>query len=187
VNRVERISSLIGEVAFPLLGYFFWNWNLYFILLFFLLDQISRTIFLPQRLKLIENTKAEKYKTFFLQFLLLILEIMVIHVAVYIHQNEINFTSEFLNFITYKEMGIAQGILLIPLILISEWIRIKNELKLGIFGNKQQEIINKHKRNSYLRISFFAILVALQNEFFIPEVTLVILFLGFLAVLVYFK
>ncbi len=112
---------------------------------------------------------------------------MVIHVAVYIHQNEINFTSEFLNFITYKEMGIAQGILLIPLILISEWIRIKNELKLGIFGNKQQEIINKHKRNSYLRISFFAILVALQNEFFIPEVTLVILFLGFLAVLVYFK
>jgi hypothetical protein len=187
VNRIEKISSLIGDVAFPLFGYFFWKWNLYFILLFFMLDQISRIIFLPQRLKLIEKSNTEKYKTFFSQFLLFIIELIIIHLAVYMHENEINFASELLSFLSYEDLGIAQGIILIPLIMINEWIRIRNEVKWGYVGIKQVEIINLNKRNSYLRIGFFALLLALQSLIFIPEVTFVFLFLGFLSILFFLK
>jgi hypothetical protein len=186
VNRIERISSLLGDVALPLFGYFFWNWNFYFILLFFMLDQISRVIFLPQRLKLTEIIKSEKNKIFFRQLSLLIIELLVIHAAVFLHQKNINFTKEFVSFLSYEDMGIAQGIILVPLIIASELMRIKNELKMGIVGGKQLQIMNLNKRNSFLRIGFFALLVGIQSFFPLPETALVFSFLGFVAALVFF-
>jgi hypothetical protein len=104
-----------------------------------------------------------------------------------LHENEINFASELLSFLSYEDLGIAQGIILIPLIMINEWIRIRNEVKWGYVGIKQVEIINLNKRNSYLRIGFFALLLALQSLIFIPEVTFVFLFLGFLSILFFLK
>ena len=186
MNRVEKIGSLVGDVALPLFGYFFWNWNFYFILLFFMLDQVSRVIFLPQRLKLIENVQVNKNKIILRQLLLLIIELLVIHSAVYLHQSDINFLNEFVNFISYEDMGIAQGVILIPLIIAGEWMRIKNELKMGIVGEKQLAIMNLNKRNSFLRIGFFALLVGVQSFFPMPEVALVFSFLGFIAALVFF-
>jgi hypothetical protein len=82
-------------------------------------------------------------------------------------------------------MGIAQGIILVPIIIASEWMRIKNELKLGIVGVKQLEIMNLNKRNSFLRIGFFALLIGIQSFVPLPEVALVFSFLGFLAALVF--
>lgn len=184
MNRIERISSLLGDVALPVFGFFFWNWNLYFILIFFMLDQISRVIFLPQRLKLIEITKSEKNKIFFRQLTLLIIELLVIHSAVFLHQNDIHFGKEFVSFLSYEDMGIAQGIILLPIIIASEWMRIKNELKMGIVGAKQLKIIHLNKRNSFLRIGFFALLVGIQSFIPLPETALVFSFLGFVAALV---
>ena len=62
MKQAEKINALLGDVAFPLMGYFFWNWNFYFILLYFILDQVARTIFLPWRLKLTELNQSEKIK-----------------------------------------------------------------------------------------------------------------------------
>ena len=186
MNRIERISSLLGDVALPLFGYFFWNWNFYFILLFFMLDQISRVIFLPQRLRLTEISKKDKNKIFLRQLVLLVIELLVIHSAIFLHQNDINFGKEFVSFLSYKDMGIAQGIILVPLIIASEWMRIKNELKMGIVGEKLLAIMNLNKRNSFLRIGFFALLVGVQSFFPMPEVALVFSFLGFIAALVFF-
>lgn len=185
MNRIERISSLLGDVALPLFGYFFWNWNFYFILLFFMLDQISRVIFLPQRLKLTEISKKDKNKIFLRQFVLLVIELLVIHSAVYLHNHKINFTTEFGNFLSYEDMGIAQGIILVPIIIASEWLRIKNELKFGIVGAKQLQIMNLNKRNSFLRIGFFALLVGIQSIIPLPETALVFSFLGYIAILVF--
>jgi len=185
VKRIERISSLLGDVALPLFGYFFWNWDFYFILLFFMLDQISRVIFLPQRLKLTEISKKDKNKIFLRQLVLLLIELLVIHSAVFLHQNKINFGKEFVSFLSYEDMGIAQGIILVPIIIASEWMRIKNELKMGIVGAKQLQIMNLNKRNSFLRIGFFALLIGIQSFFPLPEVALVFSFLGFLAAIVF--
>jgi DMSO/TMAO reductase YedYZ heme-binding membrane subunit len=185
VNRIEKISSLLGDVALPLFGYFFWNWNFYFILLFFMLDQISRMIFLPQRLKLTEITITEKNKIFFRQLALLIIELLVIHSAIFMYQKDINFAQEFISFLSYEDMGIAQGIILLPLIVASEWMRIKNELKLGIVDGSQLHIMNLNKRNSFLRIGFFALLVGFQSFIPLPEVVFVFSFLSLITGLVF--
>jgi hypothetical protein len=186
MSRIEKISALLGDVALPLFGYFFWNWNFYFILLFFMLDQISRVVFLPQRLKLIEIPKLQKTKIFYRQFLLLVIELFLIHVVIHLHQGGINFIQEFLNFLTYKEMGISQGIILIPVIIASEWMRIKNELKMGIIGTRQLGTIELNKRNSFLRISFFAFLIGLQFFIVIPELALMLSFFGLIIGLVFY-
>jgi len=68
VKQAEKINALLGDVAFPLMGYFFWNWNFYFILLYFILDQVARTIFLPWRLKLTELNQSEKIKIIVTEF-----------------------------------------------------------------------------------------------------------------------
>lgn len=186
MNRIEKISSLIGDVALPLFGYFFWNWNFYFILLFFMLDQLARVIFLPQRLKLIETSKAAKNKIVFRHIFLLLIELIVIHSAVYFQNKDINFSNEFLRFLSYKDMGISQGVILIPLIIASEWMRIKNELKLGIVGGKQLQILKLNKRNAFFRVAFFSMLVGIQIFNPLPEVAVVFSFLGFIASIVFF-
>jgi hypothetical protein len=186
LNRIEKISSLIGDVAIPLMGYLFWNWNLYFILLFFILDQLVRVLFLPQRLKLTQEANLARTKFFVRQLVIFLIELTVIHSAVYLHQSDIHFWQEFKSFLSYKDMGIAQGYILLPLILVGEWMRISNEKKLGVIGERQMAIIQINKRNGLLRIGFFALLTGLNSFVFIPQVLLVFLFLGFIALLVFY-
>ena len=100
----QKYVQSFGDALIPILGYFFWNWNFYFILLFFMLDQISRVIFLPQRLKLTEISKQDKNKIFLRQLVLLVIELLVIHSAIFLHQNDINFGKEFVSFLSFKDM-----------------------------------------------------------------------------------
>lgn len=151
-----------------------------------MLDQISRVLFLPQRFKLTNIAKSEKSKLFLRQLALLIIELFGIHSAVYLHHKNINFAKEFVSFLSYEDMGVAQGIILLPIIIASEWMRIKNELKMGVVGEKQLQIMNLNKRNSFLRIGFFAILVGVQSFLPMPEIALVSSFLGFITALVLF-
>ena len=37
--------QIIGELAIPLIGFFFWNWSLYFILLFYMIENLFATYF----------------------------------------------------------------------------------------------------------------------------------------------
>ena len=185
MNRIEKISILLGDVALPLMGYLFWHWNLYFILLFFLLDQLSRTVFLPWRLKLTILSVKDKNKLIFRQFLLLLMELLVIHVTIYLQNPHIDFGKEILSFLTYKDMGIQQGFILLPLVIASEWMRINNELKLGIVGPRQIQIINQNKKNALFRIGYFALLAGILNLIQLPEWSLVVTFLAFITLLVF--
>jgi len=51
MRKSDIISNLLGDILLPLMGFLFWGWGFYFILLFFLLDQLVRVAFLPLRLK----------------------------------------------------------------------------------------------------------------------------------------
>lgn len=187
MNRLERISILLGDVALPLIGYVFWKWNFYFILLFFILDQASRVIFLPWRLKLTSLTSKEKNQLIFRHVLLFLIEVLLVHSVIFLQNKEINFLNEIQAFLTYEDMGIQQGFLLIPLILASEWMRIKNELKTGIIESKQVSLQLQNQKSSFIRIAFFALLAGLMNLVSLPEWSLVGLFLALLSFLVVFN
>ena len=185
MNRIEKISTLIGDVALPLMGYFLWNWNLYFILLFFLLDQLARVVLLPWRMKLTDLSNAEKRKQLLKASFLLLTEVIIIHSVIYFQSPSIEFGEEFGRFFHYKDMGIEQGYLLLPLVFLGEWMRINNELKMNIVGQKQKSLLAKSLKNAFVRISFFALILGVLYFVFIPEWLIVFPFLAVITLLVF--
>lgn len=186
MKQAEKINALLGDVAFPLMGYFFLNWNLYFILLYFILDQVARTIFLPWRLKLTQLNQSEKIKIIAQSSILLFSELFLIHFFLKALIPGIHFQKEISNFIHYSDMGIEQGYILLPLLILGEWLRMKQDLKTGLVGSKQLNNLLKNRHLSFFRISFFSFFLGLQ--FFTPlkDTMMIFVFFLFISVLVFY-
>ena len=129
MNRQEKIASLIGDLLIPILGFFLWNWNIYFICLFFLLDQISREVSLLIRMHHLRNRIAISRPSYLLNLLIFIGFICLVHVYNYQLNPYIAFFDEMNAFFWYKDTGIAQGFLLFPLIIFGERLRYKMNMK----------------------------------------------------------
>lgn len=185
MNRIEKISILIGDVALPLMGYFFWDWNLYFILLFFMLDQLARVVFLHWRMKLTELSAIEKRNQILKAVFLFLSEVIIIHIVIFFQNPSIHFLEEFSRFFHYKDMGVEQGYLLFPLVFFGEWMRINNELKLNIVGQKQKAILAKSLKNAFVRIGFFALSLGILSFILLPESIIIFSFLGVVTLLVF--
>jgi hypothetical protein len=184
LSREEKVRDLIGDVALPLMGYFLWNWNLYFILLYFMLDQLSRTCFLPWRLKLTNLNLLKNRKLIVRSFLLLFSEILLIHIFIKSLLPTIEFQKEISNFIHYSDMGIEQGYILLPLLILGEWLRLKQDLRMGFVGKRQIEILRRNKNLSFFRISFFAFFIGLILWVPLNEKIMAICFFVFISLLV---
>lgn len=186
MKQAEKINALLGDVAFPLMGYFFWNWNFYFILLYFILDQVARTIFLPWRLKLTQLKQLEKIKMIAQSSILLFSELFLIHLFLKVLIPDIHFQKEISNFIHYSDMGIEQGYILLPLLILGEWLRMKQDLKTGIVGSKQLNNLIKNRHLSFFRISFFSFFLGVQFLISLKETMMIFVFFLFIFVLVFY-
>lgn len=184
MNSAEKVRDLIGDVALPLMGYFLWNWSLYFIMIYFMLDQLSRTVFLAWRLKLTNLNSRKKSNIFVRSILLLLFEVFLIHVFIKSIQPAIQFKKEILNFIHYSDMGIEQGYILLPLLILGEWFRLKYDFKMGIVGLRQIEIIQRNKNLSFFRISFFALFFCIGLWMTLSERIMTISFFLLISLLV---
>ena len=58
----QKYVQSFGDALIPILGYFFWNWNLYFIVLFYLLDLIASEVFMYFKSKKILQVQGGKWK-----------------------------------------------------------------------------------------------------------------------------
>tara|TARA_B100001287_G_C22680610_1_gene530143 strand:+ start:2030 stop:2605 length:576 start_codon:yes stop_codon:yes gene_type:complete len=172
VKKIEIISAILGDAVLPLVGFLFWNWGFYFIVLFFLFDLVIRTLFLNKRIGLMPSIILPK--AFFLKGIgLVVLEVWFLHLLVYFSFNSISFITEIWGFLTYKELGFAQGIILLPLLFLNEIIRIRNEKKLGIPQNVRFEILKNYQFSGLLRVLLWSFLFLLTFLFSISETTLV--------------
>lgn len=130
MNRQEKISALLGDILIPMLGFFFWHWNLYFISLFFLFDQLAREVSQVVRLVKIKNEFSPSIKAILLHGCLFIALILSIHVFNFLLQPSIQFTKEMNSFFWYKDMGIPQGLILIPLLVVMERMKFNMHMKM---------------------------------------------------------
>ena len=174
MKKVEIISAIIGDAVLPLVGFLFWDWGFYFIVLYFLLDLGIRALFLGKKIALLPSIVLPK--GFFLKGIgLVISEVTLLHLLVYFSFKSISFIAEFWAFLSYEELGIAQGVLFLLLLFFNEIIRIRNEKKLGVPQNVRFEILKNNQLAGLFRILFWSILLLVTLLFSISETTLVVI------------
>lgn len=61
--RHPMFPSVLAEFVFPILGYFFWEWNLFYIMMFYAADILSLTVIAAVKQKWIVFPPAKSIKT----------------------------------------------------------------------------------------------------------------------------
>ena len=117
-----KIIQLVGDALIPILGFFFWHWDIYFIILFYLLD-----LFIHEVTAHISSGKIRKHSGesvlsalgyVILSWGLLLSSVALIHLTVMMIIPGIDFQKQIIAFWEYEELGIPQGIILVPLMLL---------------------------------------------------------------------
>jgi hypothetical protein len=130
MNKLKFIQA-IGEAIIPLLGFFYLEWNLYFILLFYFIDLVTTEVFLHFKINRIlkfqsVSSYSNKWKiNTIINSLVVILIMGGTHLVIQLLYPEISFKQQFVDFVMYEEAGvpIPQGFILLPIV---------------VFGNYQQ-------------------------------------------------
>ncbi|MCX6190950.1 MAG: hypothetical protein NT109_01570 [Flavobacteriia bacterium] len=173
----EKIVILLGDIAFPLIGFFFWNWGFYFIALYFIIDQLAKQAFLIVRLKNISLQFTEKAILLSKSMALFFFEVLIIILINYQMTVEFNPINGIIKFLSYEDMGIQQGVVLIPLLIFAEWMKMKTEQKLKQSDELKQQNINRSLQQSQIRLSMLGIILGIVNFNMLTELLIVILFL----------
>ena len=168
--------ELVGDLALPLLGYIFWDWNFSFIMLFFLLDVLARTGGMILKFLSFKNYLSV-VNTLVQAFLFLLLSFLVLS-QVY---RETAIINQIFLFWNQKDMGIAQGWLLLLLLPLSEYMRFQNEKKIGITPELSRQILQNNIFRRWLQIGFLGLLFGCVTLVSLPEWGLLILFLVMVA------
>ena len=130
----QKYIQLFADALIPVLGFFFWHWNSYFIVLFYFIDAISGMVFSHIEAYKIEAVQKNSQKTWVifggLSTVLLLISVLVTHLIMLKINPSIQFKQELIAFWQYEDMGFAQGYLLIPLILFAGYQRYKMEFLL---------------------------------------------------------
>lgn len=181
MKKIEITSALIGDVALPLAGFFFWDWGFYFIALFFLFDISFRSVFLNKRVKLLPSMVFEN--RFVLKGVLLtVFEILALHILVILSISSIDFVSEFWSFLTYQEIGVAQGVVLLPLLILNEFMRIRNEQKMKVPQHVRFDIMINSQKIQLFRVLLWCLFMGLTMLIPFHETALVLIFIATLSI-----
>jgi len=185
-----KYIQIIGDAVIPLLGFFVWNWNIYFILLFYLLDLLvkevvmnfksNRIVKFQSEIGLNNNSSKNELKFRFLSSIILIFSLFVIHFALVVKDNEFNLLKELIDFWNYKDMGFAQGYILIPLLIVMGFMQYKNEFILPkLYENQSLNFIwKKHIKALIVLLSFSSLTFGILQFVKINDLILVLGVIG---------
>lgn len=181
MKRIEIIGALFGDAALPLLGFLFWEWGFYFIVLFFVFDILIRSFFLMKRVKNLPSMNINhRFALFGISMTLL--ELCLLHLLVFLTLTPIGFFKEFWAFLSYEELGIAQGVVLIPLLIFNELFRIRNEQKAKVPQNVRFEILKSSQYFQFGRLILWCIVIVGSCFLDIKESVLVAVLIATLCV-----
>jgi hypothetical protein len=171
-----KIIQVAGDALIPLAGYFWWEWNLYYILLFYFLDYISNEIFLnvkSKKIQISQNTPPKIWiKNAIISSFLLIFTVLCVHFAMLQISPGIQFTDELLHFWKYKDLGIEQGYILVPLIFLVGFQRYKLEFVATAQFKKVQmkELWKQHIIVHFTILAFSCTVIGLSAFIVFPEI-----------------
>jgi hypothetical protein len=178
----QKHVQLTGDALIPFFGFFLWEWNLYFILLFYVLDMASTEILLHLKSnKIVKNqdgeTRASWFKFGAISFFFFFLAIVIIHLSMLFIDVGIDFKTEALAFWNYKEMGMKQGVFLVPLVFLVGFMQYRMEFVLPrAFKTEKVEFIwKKHVSSLLVIIALGGLCLAISRFVVLPEFVYVLL------------
>jgi hypothetical protein len=121
----------LGELIIPLMGYYLWNWDLHFILLFYYLDVVASFFLSIAKVRAVSLYRERKWMvqthltTFLTWYGLILLGLSFLEIAILAVYPDINLVDSLFEFLTYEEWGIPQGVVLLPLIFLFNWQHYK--------------------------------------------------------------
>lgn len=169
-----KFIQLIGDLIIPLIGYFYWNWSLYFIVVFLIIDLIIKEIYVIKKSTLIihsqhfnqQNPKIKNRVLILTSIVILSIAILFSHLFFYGFIKEFKVTEELYKFVMYKELGIPQCLILIPLLFLGGNLQFKMEF----IKPKQYLVVNyktlwkKHITTTSV-IVFSTIILTIINKY----------------------
>lgn len=169
--------QILFNLLIPVLGFWLWNWNLYFIVLFYVLDILSSEVVVYLKSKKIrEAGKKEAIKSpvntyKIISGLFVTATIAVIQLGILLLHPDIRLKDEIWSFLTYKELGIQQGFLLIPLVVMMAFSSYKIEFLIPkvYLREEQRSLWKSHLKERFLLIAFCAILAFIAAGFQFQE------------------
>jgi hypothetical protein len=128
VQTKIKIFQVLSEALLPILGYFYWSWSFYDLLLFYFLDLIVASVFTFVKIKKKGMVQQQKSSfTGFISILLLCYVTITILALLLIPTilptfDVVKDTSRFL---LLEDMGLPQGVFLLPLVFYAGYLQYK--------------------------------------------------------------
>jgi hypothetical protein len=177
-----KYIQLIGDAVIPLLGFFLWNWSLYFILLFYIIDLVLAEVVIHLKTKktLQQRTNEDKsiwYKQGILSTVLFVVNCILIHLAINGLHPTIDFQKEALAFWSYKDMGIEQGYILLPLLILVAYQKYKMEFLMPALYKtiNIQTMWKEHQKANIILLAFIGLALGVFSFIAPPEWLLILL------------
>lgn len=127
------LFQTLVEGLIPVLGYFYWNWDASFILLFYLIDWIlfwTLTVLKARKRIQFSGNAAEKQTAVqhgSMAFLCILSTSLAVFYLLPNMHHPFSWTERIQAFLSYSDMGIQQGFVLIPLMVLSGYLVYKQQ------------------------------------------------------------
>lgn len=178
----QKSVQLFSEAFIPLLGFFLWDWGLYFILLFYIIDLFANELVIhlksrkTTKYQIEESNKVVWLKNSLLSAVLIGMMIILIHLVMRSIQPEINFLLEAKEFWNYTELGIKQGYVILPLLFFVGYQQYRMQfLASAKYRNTVlKDLWKKHLQSFIVVIGFSGLALGLAQFFVFPEIVYVL-------------
>jgi hypothetical protein len=167
--------QVLTDAIIPVIGYFLWDWSLFFILLYYLLDLFVSEVFMYIKSRAIYLKRGgnakDVFKNIFLSLLLLFSALLLLRLFIKNLYPNIIFQTEIVAFWRYKDLGIQQGYLLIPLVFFIGYQRYKKDF-LGLRTDEKLTIPHlwkQHLKQLILLLTVIGIVSGLSYFIVFPD------------------
>jgi hypothetical protein len=174
MNPQSKITQLIGDLAIPLVGYYFWGWNMLFILFFYILDVGVSTTFTFVKTRTINRFQQSNYYPWKHILLILLGYFLTFYLVYFLILNispKVNISHEILRFLLMKDMGLPQMVLLLPLLIVGGYMQYKISFLIprAFETTKIDSLWHEHVKVFLLIVGVIALLLGLSNWVVFPE------------------
>jgi hypothetical protein len=174
MNPQSKIIQLVGDLAIPLIGYYFWEWNMLFILFFYIIDVGISTVFTFIKTKSINQFHHSNYYPRKHITLIILGYLITFYLIYFLIQNispKLNLGEEIVRFLMMKDLGLPQCVLLLPLLIIGGYM----QYKVSFLAPKAFETIkidslwHEHVKLFLLIVGIVALLLGISIWIVFPE------------------